>query len=178
MLADTARSRRLGSLEYDHRLRLLDRHVLVGPWSSSRCGWLVSMNRDRPVEYDDIAEHFKYGSIGSEPGGSLLRPVGGRSAALLDVQGAPVHLPREAARRATPRLGLITEPGKDLPIGVSTPDRFGVDQVGFNCALCHTGTVRDAPGAPPAHRPGHARRTSSICRRLVSSCWSARWTAG
>jgi hypothetical protein len=41
------------------------------------------------------------------------------------------------------------EPGKDLPIGVSRRNRLGIDQVGFNCALCHTGTVRDAPGAPP-----------------------------
>jgi mono/diheme cytochrome c family protein len=46
-------------------------------------------------------------------------------------------------------VGLLTEPGKDLPIGVSHRRRFGVDQVGFNCALCHTGTVRDAPGAAP-----------------------------
>ena len=29
---------------------------------------VVTVSADRPVEYDDIAEHFKYGSIGSEPG--------------------------------------------------------------------------------------------------------------
>ena len=45
--------------------------------------------------YDDITEHFKYGSIGSEPGGSLLRPVGGCAAAVLDVQGASLHLPEK-----------------------------------------------------------------------------------
>src|SRR5262245_65817639 len=33
--------------------------------------------RDRPVTYNDVAEHFKYGSIGSEPGGSVLQPIGG-----------------------------------------------------------------------------------------------------
>ncbi len=32
---------------------------------------------DRPVDYAAIVDHFKYGSIGSEPGVSLLQPVGG-----------------------------------------------------------------------------------------------------
>ena len=40
--------------------------------------WIVlTLATDRPVAYDDIVEQFKYGSIGSEPGVSLLRPVGG-----------------------------------------------------------------------------------------------------
>src|SRR5262249_39197385 len=38
---------------------------------------LVSVGTDRPETYDDITMHFKYGSIGSEPGGSLLDPIGG-----------------------------------------------------------------------------------------------------
>jgi hypothetical protein len=46
-------------------------------------------------------------------------------------------------------FGFITEPGKDLPIGVSRRRRLGGDQVGLNCAVCHTSTVRDAPGAAP-----------------------------
>src|SRR5262245_9290194 len=45
--------------------------ALIALWS------LVSITRDRPVVYDDVAEHFKYGSIGSEPGGSIFRSVGG-----------------------------------------------------------------------------------------------------
>jgi len=41
-------------------------------------GWaLATVRADRPVEYGDITEHFKYGSIGSEPGVSLLAAVGG-----------------------------------------------------------------------------------------------------
>src|SRR5262245_40865344 len=36
-----------------------------------------SLTADRPVTYSNITEHFKYGSIGSEPGGPLLNPVGG-----------------------------------------------------------------------------------------------------
>src|SRR6185503_20283789 len=38
---------------------------------------VVSLTADRPVTYEAIADHFKYGSIGSEPGVSLLSPVGG-----------------------------------------------------------------------------------------------------
>ena len=32
---------------------------------------------DRPVEHAEALEHFKYGSIGSEPGGSVFSSVGG-----------------------------------------------------------------------------------------------------
>ena len=40
--------------------------------------WLLwRFSSDRPVEYADIGEHYKYGSIGAEPGGSLLSPQGG-----------------------------------------------------------------------------------------------------
>src|SRR5712691_6747484 len=45
--------------------------VLVGIWI------VVSITTDRPVTYESIEDHFKYGSIGSEPGGSLFAPVGG-----------------------------------------------------------------------------------------------------
>src|SRR5262249_23389154 len=45
--------------------------LAIGLWA------FVSMRVDRPEEYADIVEHFKYGSIGSEPGGSLLQTVGG-----------------------------------------------------------------------------------------------------
>ena len=38
---------------------------------------------DRPVDYSRIEEHFKYGSIGSEPGGSLFYAVGGCPALLI-----------------------------------------------------------------------------------------------
>jgi mono/diheme cytochrome c family protein len=41
------------------------------------------------------------------------------------------------------------EPGHDLPIGVSRRRRIGIDQVGLNCAVCHTGTVRESPTAEP-----------------------------
>src|SRR5512138_2241536 len=40
--------------------------------------WVAaSVASDRPRTFESITDHFKYGSIGSEPGVSLLRPVGG-----------------------------------------------------------------------------------------------------
>ena len=45
--------------------------VAAGVWA------VVSMTADRPVTYESIEEHFKYGSIGSEPGGQLFAPSGG-----------------------------------------------------------------------------------------------------
>jgi hypothetical protein len=49
--------------------------------------------RDGPsTTYESITDHFKYGSIGSEPGVSLLRPVGGVLPPAVGVHGAAVDL--------------------------------------------------------------------------------------
>src|SRR5262245_39992893 len=110
--------------------------------------WVVTaLGADRPVTYDSITEHFKYGSIGSEPGVSLLQPVGG----VLPPYWVFRALPSICSDRLPggyASVGLILEPGRDLPVGVARRRRLGIDQVGFNCALCHTSTVRDSAGAP------------------------------
>ena len=108
---------------------------------------IVSVNSDRPITYANIEDHFKYGSIGSEPGGSLLSPIGG----VLPPYWVFTALPsvcRDKLPGGYASLGFVMEPGKDLPVGVSRRRRFGVDHVGLNCAVCHTSTVRDAPGGP------------------------------
>ena len=102
---------------------------------------------NQPVVYEDIVEHFKYGSIGSEPGGSLLQPIGGALPPYMVFKTLPAMC-SERLPGGYASTGLIFEPGRDLPIGVSRRRRFGVEQVGFNCALCHTSTVRDSPTAP------------------------------
>ena len=111
--------------------------------------WVViALNTDRPVAYDDITDQFKYGSIGSEPGVSLIRPVGGvlppRSVFTALPSICPEKLPGGYAS-----LGFVFEKGHALPIGVSQRRRLGIDHVGLNCAVCHTGTVRDSPDAEP-----------------------------
>jgi hypothetical protein len=106
-------------------------------------GWLLwRFGSDRPVVYADIVEHYKYGSIGSEPGLSLTRPAGGVLPPYWVFKALPEVCP-EKLPGGYASLGLLYEEGRDLPIGVSRRWRLGFDQVGLNCAVCHTGTVRE-----------------------------------
>ncbi|MGY3438129.1 MULTISPECIES: c-type cytochrome [unclassified Marinovum] len=82
------------------------------------------------THFQDIDDHFKYGSIGAE------------------VDGFPYAIWRELPTIFASDLpdgfatfGFLTEPGHDLPIGVSVR-RIGVDRVGFNCGTCHVSTYR------------------------------------
>jgi hypothetical protein len=116
--------------------------------------WLFAAIRtDQAVTYDDITEHFKYGSIGSEPGVSLLRPVGGVLPPYWVFKALPSVCP-EKLPGGYATIGFVVERGRDLPVGVSRRRRLGIDQVGINCAACHTGTVRDRPDAEPRVVPG------------------------
>jgi mono/diheme cytochrome c family protein len=108
----------------------------------------TSLSVDRPVAYDSIVEQFKYGSIGSEPGVSLLHPVGGVLPPYWIFRALP-EICRDKLPGGYASLGFIVEPGHELPIGVSRRRRIGLDHVGLNCAVCHTGTVREAPGTSP-----------------------------
>jgi hypothetical protein len=109
---------------------------------------VVALNTDRPITFEPIEEHFKYGSIGSEPGGSLLRPVGGVLPPYWVFRALP-DVCRDRLPNGFATFGFVIEPGRDLPVGVSRRRRFGVDQVGLNCAVCHTSTVRDTPDGAP-----------------------------
>ena len=99
-------------------------------------------NPNRPVTYDDIEEHFKYGSIGSDLENGLPLRV-------LQVlpRMFPEYLPKEGPRDYT-AFGFIQEPGKALPIGFSTRRHY-IDLVGLNCAACHVGVVRETPLSQP-----------------------------
>ena len=111
--------------------------------------WFVAaIKADQPLAYDDVVEHFKYGSIGSEPGVSLLNPVGGVLPPYWIFKALP-SVCSEKLPGGYASLGFVFEDGHDLPIGVSKRRRLGLDQVGLNCAVCHTGTVRDTPTSKP-----------------------------
>ena len=109
---------------------------------------VISISIDRPVTYSEITDHFKYGSIGSEPGVSLLRPVGGVLPPYSVFAALPSICP-EKLPGGYASLGFVFEPGHDLPVGVARRRRIGIDHVGLNCAVCHTSTVRDTPTAAP-----------------------------
>jgi len=100
---------------------------------------ILRFTADRPVEYSDIGEHFKYGSTGGERESGLPYWV---------FQVMPrvcaKHLPGGYAS-----LGFVYEPGHDLPVGMSKRRNLGMDRTFINCAVCHVSTVRDRPEATP-----------------------------
>jgi mono/diheme cytochrome c family protein len=95
---------------------------------------------DIPVDYANDEEHFKYGSIGSDTLGQGIPYWIWR--AMPDV--CPAHLPGGFAA-----IGIIQEPGKDTPVGFSKRRVGPLDQVGPNCGLCHTSSVRASAGDAP-----------------------------
>lgn len=101
--------------------------------------WRYFRQGPAPAFTDDI-EHFKYGSIGAEVDG-LPYPIW-RALPLV----CPDMLPGGYAS-----LGFISEPGRELPVGVSVR-QYGLPRLGFNCATCHTavaeGTGELLLGAP------------------------------
>ena len=115
---------------------------------------LATLRSDRAVEYQAIEEHFKYGSTGGER----------VSAFRIDFKAMPVvcshHLPGGWAS-----LGFVFEEGKDM-VGMSMRNYQGIDRTFFNCAVCHTSTVRDTPEAKP--------RLVPVCRRIPSICSASR----
>jgi hypothetical protein len=105
-------------------------------------GIYLIFNPNRPVDYSEIEDHFKYGSLGSEIASGI--PYG-----LWKVMPklCADKLPGEDYQS----LGFIYEKGteaKGVPIGFSQR-RVYIDRVGLNCAVCHTGTVRDDPQSEP-----------------------------
>ncbi|WLB09523.1 cytochrome c [Bradyrhizobium elkanii] len=94
------------------------------------------MQIDAPVTYGSDEDNFKYGSIGSDREGIPYWIW----KTMPDVCGKP---------DAIASLGVLQEPGKDTPIGFSKRRVGPVEQVGPNCGLCHTGSVRREPSAAP-----------------------------
>jgi hypothetical protein len=134
---------------------------------------------DRPVDYSSDADHFKYGSIGSEPGGSLFNAVGGVLPPYPIFTAMPSLCP-ELLPGGYASLGFVFEPGKDLPIGISRRRRLGFDQVGLNCAVCHTGTVRETPDGTPRivlGMPAHQLDLQRFFRFVIGCTLSDRFTA-
>lgn len=177
VLTDTVRSSAVDEHIYRFRRRLfliaLVVVALIVAWA------LWNFLADRPVDYADKVEHYKYGSIGSEPGGSLMDAIGGLlpPEPILRVlpQICPDRLPGGYAS-----LGLIFEEGKQLPIGVSQRRRLGLDQVGLNCASCHTGTVRTSPEAEPmivVGMPAHQLNLQDFFRFVLGCTLDERFTS-
>jgi mono/diheme cytochrome c family protein len=165
---------------YEIRLRwklvlLLVLLVLIG-WA---VGLVWRFVQDKPVDYQPIEEHFKYGSIGSEPGGSIFNPVGGLLPPLAIFKVMPEICP-DLLPGGYASLGFLFEPGRSLPIGVSRRQRLGFEQVGLNCSVCHTGTVRETRDGQPQivlGMPAHSLDLQKFFRFVVDCSVDERFNA-
>ncbi len=108
---------------------------------------------DKPVLYEGEEDHFKYGSLGGER--SYKTQLGYGIPYWIWValpELFPEHLPDKMPGRGYTVFGFIYEPGRDprfdLPIGISQRRFQTIDRVWLNCAVCHTGTVRETPDSP------------------------------
>jgi len=126
---------------YARRFRCASLLVVIG--SLLLLLLLSAFAPNRPVDYKSDLEHFYYGSIGSDISGGLPLKV-------LQVLPTmfPQYLPEGGERRDYTAFGFIQEPGKPMPIGFSTRRRF-IDLSAINCAVCHTGSVRETPDMEP-----------------------------
>jgi hypothetical protein len=142
--------------------------------------WLaLTLTADAPVRYAGIEDHYKYGSIGSEPGVSLLRPVGGTLPPYWVFRALPT-ICRDRLPGGYASFGFVTEPGHELPVGVSRRHRIGIDHVGLNCAVCHSGTVRETPDSPPQvflGMPAHQLALQGFVQFVLECTLDSRVTA-
>jgi len=160
------------------------RAVLVGVIVVIAAVIVYTVQREQTHRYESDAEHFKYGSIGSEPGVSLFSPLGGR----LPPEWIFRVLPQKvcASMPTYEELGLIYEKeadgktNKPLPVGVSRRRRLAADMIGVNCAFCHAGTVRVTPDSEPTVHPGMPPQqidVQRLFRHLFECIRSADFTA-
>jgi mono/diheme cytochrome c family protein len=121
----------------------------------------IRFTRDRPIEYSDNVLHFMYGSTGGERRDGIPYWFWVALPELF-----PEYLPDKKPGRGYSSFGMIYEKGKDprydLPVGTSMRNYRGIDLVYLNCASCHTGTVRDAPGRDPLVVPGMPANTFNL----------------
>ena len=146
----------LTPVDREQKKRTLKRNIVIAILFLALVAFLsYRYSPNRPMTYSYIVDHFKYGSIGSDvENGFPLR--------LLKVlpRMFPEYLPEGAPRDYT-AFGFIMEPGKEMPIGFSTRRRF-VDLVGLNCAVCHTGSIRESEQAQPVIYPGMPANTVNL----------------
>jgi mono/diheme cytochrome c family protein len=123
----------------------------------------LRFSTDRPVSYTDIEQHFKYGSTGGERESGFPYWIW---QALPQV--CATHLPGPGYAS----LGMIFEPDRKLPVGMSLRRHQGIDRTFFNCAVCHSSTVRDSAEAEPRVYTGMPANTFDIMafEKFIFAC--------
>ncbi len=124
---------------------------------------------DSPVDYPNIVDHFKYGSIGSEAATGIPYWIW---------KALPELFADKLPGKGYASLGFIQEEGQDRPVGFSSRRLF-IDRISLNCGVCHTGSVRDEPGAKPrivAGMPGNTMNLEAYTRFLLDCARDERFT--
>src|SRR5262245_46585540 len=99
-------------------------------------------DQNEPSSFSDIADHFKYGSVGTEERAGVPYWIW-RVLPIVFADKLPTR-----PGKGYERLGFINDgAAHGRPIGTSF---FAgrVDTVGLNCATCHAGTIRETPTSP------------------------------
>jgi hypothetical protein len=123
------------------------------------------------AQNDTPVEHFKYGSVGIEDNEGLPYWIW---------QVLPLAFRDKLPGQGYASLGILWEPGRELPIGFSKKDVV-VERVAINCAFCHTTSVRRAAGERPTLYPGGPANLTDPQRyvRFLQACASdPRFNAG
>ena len=158
--------------EYGRRMSAWTIAVIVVLAYAGGLALFRRFNPDAPTVHRDIREHFKYGSIGSEPANGIPYWIW---KVLPDM--FPEKLPPPGNGYAA--FGFVFEPGAELPIGLARR-KVVIPRVGMNCAICHTGTVRDAPGSPARIYLGMPANTFDLqayLQFLIDCASDGRFTA-
>ena len=124
------------------------------------------------VAYKNDVDHFKYGSIGSEPANGF--PI-------LVFKALPVMFRDQLGPTGYRRFGMLYETEQsELPVGMSRRIVDGVERVWLNCAVCHVGTYRISLNDKPTYlfgAPANNLRLFDLIRFFVMVGSDPRFTA-
>jgi mono/diheme cytochrome c family protein len=145
--------------------------VLVGCLVTLR---IAARGQSEPGSFPDIVDHFKYGSVGAEERAGLPYWIWRVLPSL-----CADKLPNRPGK-GYERLGFVYDgAAHGRPIGTSyRADHVAL--VGLNCATCHTGTLRAAPGQPRqiiAGMPANQMDLQAYARFLTACASDPRFTA-
>ena len=129
-----------------------------------------------PVQYSNIDEHFKYGSIGGENTDGIPYWI---------IKVLPEVFSDKLDGEGFGHFGFIQEPNHELPIGFSKSSNslllgLGVDVVTQNCATCHVGLLRKAKSDPPeiiSTMPGITINLQGFIQFLTEAAADERFSA-
>ena len=123
--------------------------VLVAVLLVAGAYFALRLSSDRAEAFADPVAQFKYGSTGGDRNFGLPYPMWAAMPTLFrDL------MPEGREDEGWAAFGLIFEPahalppemGRKRPVGTSLRNHMGIDRIFLNCAGCHAGQVRAAPG--------------------------------